>query len=259
MGIKEWAENEVLLLKEKIEGMKSPHKSFSATEILDLCEDKKNIDVYDAIIKAYEVLIRSKNFYFSKDKLLKLLNELPLTPITDEDFYFKGERDENFVRTLAVQGIKELLPCPRLYRLSKTVMMDGSVIYSDEERYFCEDREHGWTYHDSFMKEEVLDKLFPIKMPYVPFDKPYKLVCSDFWWDRRNSCHRIDTQALWDIYTPDGDKVEVNRFWKLANNGMVEISVDEWEYRKNTRCTFEGEVPAETISDDNEAVPNPEF
>ena len=139
-------------------------------------------------------------------------------------------------------------------------MTDDSVVYSDEERYFCVNREKGWKYHDIFMEKEVLDKLFPITMPYTVSEDRYKMVCSEFCWDRRprQDFRRIDTYALWEIYTPDEEKVVINRFWKMTNNGMVEIDIDEWNHRTNTVLTADGEVPADTVHDE-ETVPVTEF
>lgn len=89
-----------------------------------------------------------------------------------------------------------------------------------------------------------MKELFPIKMPYIPFDKAYKVYTEDFLVDPKNGDY--DTVGIWFATTPQGEKVEINRFFKEAPQGFDEIDQKEYLERKEA-----AKARLEKVGDDN--------
>ena len=78
-----------------------------------------------------------------------------------------------------------------------------------------------------------MDKIFPITMPYLPAGKKFRVFREEFLVDPKNGAY--DTMALLWIESPDGKKVELNRYFKESGNSFVPIEKDEYEERKAKR------------------------
>lgn len=88
----------------------------------------------------------------------------------------------------------------------------------------------GW---HSRITRDIVDELFPLTMPYMPADKPYKVYCEELLTDPKNG--DCDTLAIYYILKPDEEKIEVNRYFKEGSTiygGWDEISQDDFEERK---------------------------
>lgn len=72
--------------------------------------------------------------------------------------------------------------------------------------------------------------MYPITMPYMPNDKPDVIVCDELLTDRKNG--DFDTIAILYIKRSNGEKVEVNRYFKEAETGFVEITGREYFQRE---------------------------
>lgn len=79
----------------------------------------------------------------------------------------------------------------------------------------------------------VIDSIFPITMPYLPSSKKFKVVQDEFLVDPKNGDY--DTVGYLHILTPDGKKVELNRFFKEVDGQMVQIEKAEFDERKANR------------------------
>ena len=84
---------------------------------------------------------------------------------------------------------------------------------------------------------KLVDELYPIKMPYYPPDKPYKVHMTDFLFDPKNG--DFDTLAVFYIVDPEGNKIVINRYFREPHEnetetifGWVEITEDEYLKRK---------------------------
>lgn len=147
----------------------------------------------------------------------------PLTPIEDtEDVWNVCSRGEN--------GGVATYQCKRMSSLFKDVYPDGTVKYHDNDRYYCikwDDPNLCW--HNGFIGR-IYNEMFPLTMPYMPSNKSDVIVCDELLTDRKNG--DFDTLAVLFIQRFNGEKVEVNRYFKEGDKSFIEISPEEYEERK---------------------------
>ncbi len=183
---------------------------------------------YESALKAYKSLMSDGHSGFSigltKHILNKLIDGKPLTPIEDTDDIWSD--------------ISEYLPeegyicfqCRRMSSLFKYVYVDGTIKYKDIDSHYCIDVDNpNFTYYSGLV-QRIIDEMFPISMPYMP-TKPIKVYCSELLTDRKNG--DFDTVAILHVIKPNGDRIGINRFFKENGNDWVEITIEEYEQRKD--------------------------
>lgn len=72
--------------------------------------------------------------------------------------------------------------------------------------------------------------MYPITMPYMPNNKPDIIVRDTLLTDRKNGDY--DTIAILYIRRVNGEKVEVNRYFKENDVSFTEISLEEYKERQ---------------------------
>lgn len=82
---------------------------------------------------------------------------------------------------------------------------------------------------------KIIDELFPITMPYNP-GKAIAVYCEDFLTDKKNG--DFDTRGIFYAIKPDGEKIEINRFFKESEDGWNEIDKTEYDERKAVRIVI---------------------
>jgi len=213
-------------------------KEWAKRELDILCNSQKDDDdpmgygyiraCADSALKAYESLLDDDHSGFSIGITLNLLNSLvkgnPLTPIEDtEDVWTECgyiPYDSDIVKQYQ---------CKRKTSLFKEVHKDGSIKYHDNNRIECYDIDHPTaTYHSSWMSKVVGD-MFPLTMPYKP-TKPYVVCTESLLTDPKNG--DWDTKAIFTVQKPDGEIINVNKFYKETEDACVEISYEEYMERK---------------------------
>lgn len=187
---------------------------------------------YESALKAFNSLTEDGHsglsIGFTKHILNRLIDGKPLTPIEDTDDIW--EECKYFSRT---DGKVQHYQCKRMSSLFKDVYSDGTIKYTDNNRVICVDLDNpnvGW---HSRITWDIVEELFPLTMPYMPSDKPYKVFCEDSLTDPKNG--DFDTLAVYYILKPDGEKVTVNRYFKDGSTvygGWDEISLKEYKERK---------------------------
>lgn len=218
MATKDWAENEVRNICKKI----NPN--------FELGKEHFDYDCscYESALKAFKSLCDDGHsgcsFGFTKNILIRLMNSLPLSPITEEDF---GDSPTGI--NYPNDGDKEY-QCKRMSPLFKNVYKDGTISYSDISRYYCINIENP---SDTYYTKTPIDELFPITLPYYPTVEKYKFYTQTFLTDKRNGDY--DTKAFLYVITPEGEKVEVNKFYAEINKEWKEISEEEYNERLNKR------------------------
>ena len=220
MSMSFWAENECRIACKK--------------ENADFVFDSNDFDYgcscYKSALKAYKLLMEDghsgMSFGFTKNILIRLMEGLPLTPITDEDF-LKGENlaclesDEY----LKEHGLKSDIQCPRMSSLFRKETLDGKVTYHDVDRaYFVNIEEPSDTYgaNDSF-----LDEMFPITMPYVPQKEKYKIYAQTFLANEKNGDY--DTRGIYYVITPECERIDVNLFYTEMDGKWTQITKAQYE------------------------------
>ena len=171
---------------------------------------------YESAFKAFESLCNDNHSGFSWSLTTNILKRmcagLPLTPITEDDF--KKEDGGYYWQ------------CPRMSSLFREEQPNGEVIYSDIDRYYCFEKGNpkntfrgggrGVAY--------ILNEMFPITLPYYPSIEKYKVCIETSLINPKNG--DFDTRAIWWVETPDGERVEINRFFTEVDRKWVEITKD---------------------------------
>ena len=225
-----WAEKEIqLACKNEMDGCESGEDA------------SYGIACYKSALKALKSLAEDGHSGYSigitKSILNRLIDGLPLSPIYDtEDVWnLAYERDvEN--------GKIRVYQCARCTQFFKHVdTVTGETTYNDVERVVGIDKISGVSY-TSGLTSGIYDELFPITIPYMPPTTRAKMFTEEFLFDQKNGGD-FDTEAVLHVITPDGDKIEINRFFKDPPKdsdtsteqfrGWVEITEDEYNERKS--------------------------
>lgn len=186
---------------------------------------------YESALKALESLAEDGHSGFSigltKHILNRLIDGKPLTPIEDTDDIWDNRGD--FGREDGVTSYH----CKRMSSLFKDVYPDGSVKYDDVDRAVMIEMGTDTSWHNGLVSRMV-DELYPIKMPYMPADDPYKVYCNECLSDPANGDY--DTIAVLYIIKPDGARIDVNRYFKEGSTVYGcwdEIPLGEYLERQN--------------------------
>ena len=213
-----WAEQECRLACKR----ENPNFNFDGDDFDYGCS------CYKSALKAYKSLMDDEHsgmsFSFTRDILERLMRHEPLTPITDDDF--EGGNLIYSDEDLVSMGLKSEIQCPRMSSLFRKETVDGKVTYCDVNRAYCVNIE---TPSDTFFSStnNIVDELFPIKMPYLPKREEYKVYVQTFLTDKKNG--DFDTQGVIYLITPDGKRIDINRYYTQKAGKMVEISKDEYD------------------------------
>ena len=218
MSMYEWAEQECRLACKK----ENPNFDFDSDDFDYGCS------CYKSALKVYKSLLEDEHsgmsFSFTRDILDRLMRGEPLTPITDDDF-----KDGHIIYDtddLASMRLKSEIQCPRMSSLFRKETIDGEVTYHDLDRAYCIDIEKpSETF--SCSATDIVDELFPIKMPYLPKREKYKVYVQTFLTNKKNG--DLDTRGIIYLITPDGKRIDINRYYTEKNGEMVEISKDEYD------------------------------
>lgn len=211
MNMLDWAKKEVQIACERERRVSG-----------DSGEWNYGVACYESALKAFESLLGDGHSECSigitKQILNRLIDVKPLTPIKDTD-------DVWYERTIFFDD-KVSFQCKRMSSLFKNVYKDGTVKYTDNDRFICvdfEDPSNCW--RNGFVNSIMYD-IYPIEMPYVPKNKPYKVICRELLTDRKNG--DFDTIGILTVKEPDGSEKTIGRYFKESTNGWEEIS--HYEY-----------------------------
>ena len=202
MTMTEWAKKEVELFKEKQD------------DYGKLCAD--------SALKAFLSLVEDNHSGLSikitQNLLNRLINGQPLQPIEDKDFVQDPSMPQASEEELKDRKLKSDIQCPRMSSLFRHEKLDGTVIYNDVERtIFVDtyDENNPSTWH-SGEADKIVDKLFPIKMPYYPSQKQYKVYGKSMYVDENGNDKTkehpgIVNKTIYEyLITPDGERIELN-------------------------------------------------
>lgn len=219
MSTYDWAEQECRLACKR----ENPDFDFDGNDFDYGCS------CYKSALKAYKSLVEDNHsgmsFSFTRDILERLMRHEPLTPITDDDF--KGGSLIYSDEDLASMGLKSEIQCPRMSSLFRKETLDGKITYSDVNRAYSVNIEEPSDTFSCGMDTNIVDEMFPIQMPYLPEKGQYKLYVQTFLTDKKNG--DFDTQGVIYLTTPDGKRIDVNRYYTEKAGKMVEISKDEYD------------------------------
>lgn len=209
-----------------------------------LCAEQGSVDdasygvgCYKSALKAYNSLMEDRHSGMSigitKGILNRLIEGKCLIPIEDTDDVWilcEHSKDRDY----------EIYQCKRMSSLFKYVYKDDSVKYSDVDRVRCCNYQsyldgHECWYSNGFIIR-LIDNMFPIEMPYTA-NTTYAVFTEDFLFKADNGDY--DTLAIKYMKDSKGDIIDINRYFKECEDGFVEISKDEYDYRYEHRCGLE--------------------
>ena len=188
---------------------------------------------YESALKAFNSLMEDghsgMSIGFTRDILNRLIDGKPLTPITEDDFYFTESSIRDSPEYLKKCGLKSRIQCPRMSSLFRDEYLDGTVKYKDVGRTICmEIHNPDVSYLNGFISD-IINELYPISMPYMPTLEPYKVYTLEILTDRKNGDY--DSFAILYVIKPDGTRLDLNRYFKATDTSFIEINVDEWVIR----------------------------
>lgn len=211
MDIKTWAEREAAIrieFERKDKETDEPFFNYGAACV-------------ESALKAFNCLMEDEHsgmsIGFTKAFLNRLIDGKPLTSIEDTDDIWKFYWEHDGVKTYQ---------CERMSSLFKDVYIDGTVKYHDVDRVICYEVSSPDVSYSSGFIRKIIDDMFPITMPYWPKDNPYKVYVEEFLTDPKNGDY--DTMGVLYLRTPDGEKIDISRYFKEAEGGFAEIDEDEY-------------------------------
>lgn len=216
MDMLNWAQKEIELA---IESEKNAAEGTNDWEYGVAC--------YESAMDAFKTLLNDNrhsgmSIQITKSILNRLIDGKCLTPIEDTpDIWYKFMENPD--------GSKEY-QCKRMSSLFKKVAADGTVTYSDINRVSCINiADTAIAYRNSFATR-LVETIFPIEMPYIAPSRSFRVFTEEILIDDENNCYAV---AYLYILMPDGQKVELNRYFKEDTDGnLVPIDKEEWEARK---------------------------
>lgn len=186
---------------------------------------------YESAMKAYKSLMEDEHsgcsIGITKNILVRLIEGKPLTPIEDTPDVW------NEVTWLKEDGVREY-QCSRMSSLFKTVHKDGHITYNDVQRVHVTYADNPDIYWSSGMATTLINEMFPIVMPYCPRAKGYTLYAENFLLDPANG--NYDTVGYLYAIDPDGEKIEINRYFAEKDGKFAEIDFEEYCERKKESC-----------------------
>ena len=190
---------------------------------------------YQSALKAFESLCNDDHsgysFNLTKNILIRLMNHLPLKPITDEEFKVTEDTIHEHPAYLKRLGLKSDIQCPRMSSLFRKEYLDGTICYEDIHRAYGIDINTHNTYTGGGISKYV-NKFFPITMPYYPSIYNFKVFTEDFLLNINNK-EFYEYKAYLYMITPEGERIEINEYFKEVDNKWVQISKEEYEQNKN--------------------------
>lgn len=191
---------------------------------------------YQSALKAYNSLCddghSGASFSLTKNILIRLMNDLPLTPLTgnDDEWVSVSKKDES-----------EMFQNYRMSSLFKTVYKDGRVEYNDVDRVKCHEMLDARFGFSNGLATKIINKLYPITFPYNPPIKQYEVTTDSFIAEGyENDKTDWNTRAVLQVVTPDGQIVPLNYYFADKDDSVVEITHSEYDERLKHRKNAEG-------------------
>lgn len=202
------AKHEVMLLKKEWEKELDEKNDGIMYDYMCAC--------LDSALEAYKLIAKQGHSGSSISYTMHFLELLtfrkPLTAIKDKpEEWAKVDYPEEVCAKL---GYKEKYQSVRCGSLFKDVNFNGETTYHDNDRVFCFDPifENSYSFG---LASKIYDEMFPIKMPYKPKSESDRFVVFCFLSDPKlKDKSDFDTALLLYIEKTNGEKIEVNRFFR---------------------------------------------
>jgi hypothetical protein len=219
--------------------MKNTYSEWAAHEVELACKrenpdwDGKSFDYgcacYQSALKAVKSLCEDEHSGFSwavtANIVTRLINHLPLLPITEEDF--PSDECDSYITSVDDIQVKTT-QCQRMSSLFKREYPDGIIKYEDIDRAICyntHDANHSG--FSSRKLESIIDENFPITLPYMPELRKYKVYCEEFLMCDENG--NFDHQRITSYVEPNGKEHTVHDYnFREIDGKMIKCTEEEW-------------------------------
>lgn len=175
---------------------------------------------YESALKAFESLINDNHSGMSwgitKNILIRLMDTQPLTPIEDVPEVWHEIRPGHY-------------QCSRMFSFFKQVDESGNVTYSDINRTIAYDINTGIGWHNGYISDMV-DRMFPLSMPYYPPKDPFEVYFERFTIGRGNSADEY--RGLLYLITPEKERFEIDEYFYLVDGKEVSVTKEEFYKKK---------------------------
>lgn len=217
MTMTEWAEREITAACKR-ENPNWDGKSFDY-----------GCSCYQSALKAYKSLMGDNHsgysFAFTKEILKNLLDSIPLTPIVDNDFFSDNKCTiTEPSKILERIGLKSRIQCPRRFSLYREEDLNGNVRYDDIDRYLCVDAVNPSNIYSSGIAK-FINKLYPITMPYIPNNTPFKVYIKS--WTSVIDNKAIDVNEILGYTNQQGEWCDYHKFIYYDENKSIETNDNE--------------------------------
>ena len=218
-SVLDWAKNEVELACRREQDAASGN------------EWAYGVACYENALKAFEVLTNAQHsgmsIQITKNILNRLIEGRPLTPIYDTDDSWEPAWENHWQHK-------------RMSSLFKTILPDGTMYYTDVDRFVGIDIHNGSSWHSRLL-DQIMDEYFPVKMPYCP-GNAIKVYTENFLSLDGNG--DFDTEGIFYAVLPDGEIFNINRFFTdRENKDWREITLETYcELRENSSDLHDSNV-----------------
>jgi len=183
---------------------------------------------YDSALKAFKSLCEDNHsgmsIAFTKNILNRLIDGKCLTPIEDTSDVWEYSYTKDLDGTKVYQN-------NRMSSLFKEIDKDNNIKYTDNDYVICTDVKNNTCWHD-FKANNLVYEKYPITMPYLPHNKPYKVYTEDFYYLHPNAIGEFDHKAYLYMITPEGKQENIDRYFTETKDGFIEISKEQYMQRK---------------------------
>lgn len=201
---------------------------------IELAIKDKNADEYykmccQSALKAFQSLLDDGHSGYSiqvtKNILNHLIDGVPLSPLRDTpDIWSKVDYGNHGYDTYQ---------CNRRLSLFKYVYPNGDIKYYDTNQFICIDVHNHQNVYCNGLASRIASEYFPITMsesaPYIPSSKPTEIYCETKLHDPKNG--DFDTKGILYCITPNGERIDINRYFKEGDPDWIEIDQEEYEMR----------------------------
>ena len=201
-------------------------------ELARSCSGDSELDAYyDACcisaLKAYESLYNDDHsglsWSITKSILMRLMNDEPLSRITDDDFTTNSVIEDT-PEWLKSRGLISDIQCSRMSSLFKKTYEDGRVEYLDIYRTRTYSGGSDVPYNSGWVNR-IVHEMYPITMPYYP--EHFIAYVDEF--KSPNCKSDYDCAILKSLQHPDGTVEDINKYCIECNGSFIEVTKDEFD------------------------------
>lgn len=183
------------------------------------------IAIYQNVLECYEAIYpliekaghSGMSYSFFLSKFMRVLEDKPLTPITEEDFNEDFPEESGLSERIGPNGNK-VKQCVRYPSLFRNIDINGKVTYNDVDRIIIIDQ-YGLTWHSNWTEKLCEDLIPSITLPYMPSNNTIKIYVWQFSYNKikqpkfyieRGS---YNAEYIDRIVFPDGEIIKVDRLY----------------------------------------------